>query len=105
MPLVPPNSDPSIAVTSSGPTSSSLGPDVLAERFRQAVSGRTARGGGIGLCYVGLPQVELFAGKGFPVLGLDIDASKVERLEAGQSYIGHITSARVAALRDTGRFS
>jgi UDP-N-acetyl-D-glucosamine dehydrogenase len=61
--------------------------------------------GVIGLGYVGLPLVELFAGNGFPVLGLDIDASKVERLEAGQSYIGHIASERVAELRESGRFS
>jgi UDP-N-acetyl-D-glucosamine dehydrogenase len=60
--------------------------------------------GVIGLGYVGLPLVELFASKGFPVLGLDIDPAKVERLQAGQSYIGHIASARVAALRESGRF-
>ncbi|MFO0953584.1 MAG: nucleotide sugar dehydrogenase [Isosphaeraceae bacterium] len=79
--------------------------EVLAARLRAAIADRSAHVGVIGLGYVGLPLVELFAGKGFPVLGLDIDPSKVERLEAGESYIGHIGSERVAALRDSGRFS
>jgi UDP-N-acetyl-D-glucosamine dehydrogenase len=60
--------------------------------------------GVIGLGYVGLPLVELFANGGFRVLGLDIDDSKIEHLQAGMSYIGHIASERVAALRDQGRF-
>jgi UDP-N-acetyl-D-glucosamine dehydrogenase len=69
-----------------------------------AIRERTARVAVIGLGYVGLPLLELFALKGFPVLGLDIDPVKVERLEAGQSYIGHISSERVRALAATGRF-
>src|SRR3954470_23249701 len=75
-----------------------------ADRLRRGFRERTARVGVIGLGYVGLPLVELFAAKGFPVLGLDIDPAKVERLQAGQSYIGHIASERVPALRDSGRF-
>src|SRR5436305_4582341 len=74
---------------------------LLSDKIRRS----TARIGVIGLGYVGLPLVELFAGKGFPVLGLDIDHAKVEKLEAGQSYIGHISSERVASLRDSHRFA
>ena len=78
--------------------------DELALRLRGRIEGRSAKVGVIGLGYVGLPLVELFASKGFPVLGLDVDPEKVERLRAGESYIGHISSARVAELRDGGRF-
>src|SRR5947209_8725016 len=75
-----------------------------AARLLQAIRRRSARVGVIGLGYVGLPLVELFVAKGFPVLGLDIDPVKVERLRAGQSYIGHISAERVAAMNDSGRF-
>ncbi len=78
--------------------------ETLASRLLQAIEGRTARVGVIGLGYVGLPLVELFARGGFPVLGFDVDAAKVEHLRAGRSYIGHINSDRVASLRDSGRF-
>jgi UDP-N-acetyl-D-glucosamine dehydrogenase len=74
------------------------------EHLQRAIAERTARVGVIGLGYVGLPLLELFATRGFPVLGLDIDPVKVGRLQAGLSYIGHIASERVAALRDSGRF-
>ena len=76
----------------------------LSARFRQAIDGRTARVAVIGLGYVGLPLVELFASGGFPVLGVDVDGTKVEHLQNGRSYIGHITSERVTALRESGRF-
>lgn len=74
------------------------------ERLRRAIDDRSARVAVIGLGYVGLPLVELFAAGGFRVLGCDIDPVKVENLRAGRSYIGHITSERVTHLRDAGRF-
>ncbi|MDP2046499.1 MAG: nucleotide sugar dehydrogenase, partial [Deltaproteobacteria bacterium] len=52
----------------------------------------------IGLGYVGLPLVLRFCEVGFKVLGFDTDASKVERLNRGESYIQHIASSRLAAL-------
>ena len=42
--------------------------------------------------------------EGFPVIGLDIDDEKVEKLNAGQSYIRHIPSANIQAMLKTGRF-
>ena len=90
--------DPRTTTPTSGDTQK------LAEQFREAISKHSARVGVIGLGYVGLPLVELFAGKGFPVLGFDIDGSKVERLQAGQSYIGHISNERIATLRGSGHF-
>ena len=58
----------------------------------------------IGLGYVGLPLVELFATQGFSVLGFDVDETKVDRLQAGQSYIGHIAGERIKALRESRHF-
>jgi len=56
----------------------------------------------IGLGYVGLPLVLRFAEVGFPVVGLDIDAEKVSKLEAGESYIEHIPSSAVESLKGGG---
>ncbi|MBY0436802.1 MAG: nucleotide sugar dehydrogenase [Burkholderiales bacterium] len=59
---------------------------------------RDAKVAVIGLGYVGLPLVLRFAEVGFPVIGVDIDADKVTKLEAGESYIEHIPAAAVRSL-------
>jgi UDP-N-acetyl-D-glucosamine dehydrogenase len=61
---------------------------------------KTARIGVIGLGYVGLPLVRAFADNGFAVLGLDTDAKKVEKLNNGLSYIGHIPDSVVQKMRE-----
>ena len=76
----------------------------LAERLASRIELRTARVCIVGLGYVGLPLAETFAWGGYPVLGFDIDGEKVKKLKTGQSYIGHISSQRVAELVSTGRF-
>ena len=50
----------------------------------------------VGLGYVGLPLSLQFARSDTHVLGLDIDATKVESLNAGRSYIKHIESSALA---------
>jgi len=59
----------------------------------------------IGLGYVGLPLSLQFARSGVTVLGLDIDPAKVKSLNAGRSYIRHISSAAVRGQVAAGRFS
>lgn len=59
----------------------------------------------VGLGYVGLPLSLQFARSGVTVLGLDIDPAKVESLNAGRSYIKHITSADIAQAVKAGTFS
>lgn len=54
--------------------------------------------GVIGLGYVGLPLVLRFSRQGFHVLGFDTDQEKVQALNAGRSYIQHISHAEIAAL-------
>jgi len=56
----------------------------------------------LGLGYVGLPLMLRYSAVGFRVLGIDIDAAKVEKLNAGQSYIEHISDAQIAAARGHG---
>src|ERR1051326_8783989 len=64
---------------------------------------RTARVGVIGLGYVGLPLLRTAAERGFSVLGFDIDEAKVDLLNAGGSYLAHITADSIAAIRQSGR--
>jgi UDP-N-acetyl-D-glucosamine dehydrogenase len=64
------------------------------------IQSQTSRVGIIGLGYVGLPLARGFASRGFPVLGFDIDPDKVRRLQRGESYIGHISSATIREMLD-----
>jgi UDP-N-acetyl-D-glucosamine dehydrogenase len=61
------------------------------------IGSRTARIGVIGLGYVGLPLALLFEESAFHVLGFDVDASKTEALNRGESYIRHIGANRIAS--------
>ena len=61
----------------------------------EAVRNRTARVGIMGLGYVGLPLMRTFCSAGFSCLGFDVDTVKVEKLNAGRSYIKHIPSALI----------
>ena len=70
----------------------------LAKGLKEKIGRREATVAVIGLGYVGLPLLIGFHGKGFPVLGVDIDGKKTEALLAGKSYIKHIPPSRTAEL-------
>ncbi len=76
----------------------------IAAEAQERIKNRTARVGVIGLGYVGLPLVESFTAQGFPVIGFDVDQSKVDRLNQGTSYIAHIGDDRVQQWRDERSF-
>ncbi len=54
--------------------------------------------GVIGLGYVGLPLAAAFAREGCAVIGVDVDARKVEALQAGQSYVEDVSAEQLAEL-------
>jgi UDP-N-acetyl-D-glucosamine dehydrogenase len=63
----------------------------LKSQLLSRIHDRSARVAVIGLGYVGLPLAVAFAERGFPVVGIDVDARKVEALKRGESYVdGHI---------------
>jgi len=64
---------------------------------------RTARVGVVGLGYVGLPLGVEFARAGFRVTGIDVTASKVERVNAGDSYVLDVPSETLAPLVKAGK--
>ncbi len=61
---------------------------LLLERIQQ----RTATVGVVGLGYVGLPLIRAFIDAGYSAIGFDVDSEKVDALQRGESYIGHIPS-------------
>jgi len=72
--------------------------------LKERIARRNFTVGVIGLGYVGLPLVLRFGEVGFPVLGFDIDRTKVKQLNEGNSYIQHVPAERVAGLVSAQRF-
>jgi UDP-N-acetyl-D-glucosamine dehydrogenase len=75
---------------------------VLKNELLRKIIDRRAKVGIIGLGYVGLPLARSFSVKGFSVLGFDVDAKKVDQLQRGESYIGHIAPDTIAQMRSGG---
>ncbi len=65
------------------------------QRLLQKIQNHQARVAIIGLGYVGLPLAVAFARTGFSVIGVDVDAEKVEAVNRGDSYIDDISSAEL----------
>lgn len=74
------------------------------EKLREAIDKRTARVGIVGLGYVGLPLAVTAANAGFPVLGFDIDADRVTRINAGETMIKHLDGSLIKNAVDKGLF-
>src|SRR3954447_16059205 len=58
----------------------------------------------VGQGYVGLPLAIRAAEVGWTVVGFDVEASRVERLRAGDSYIEDVTSERIANALEAGTY-
>ncbi|MGB0872095.1 MAG: nucleotide sugar dehydrogenase [Solirubrobacterales bacterium] len=56
--------------------------------------------GVIGLGYVGLPLAVAFAAAGRAVIGLDVDSSKLARLQAGESYVEDVPGGAIVENAD-----
>ncbi|MBZ0142401.1 MAG: nucleotide sugar dehydrogenase [Rhodocyclaceae bacterium] len=75
---------------------------MILDDFLGKVENRSAIIGIVGLGYVGLPLMLRYSEVGFRVLGIDIDAEKVSRLNKGESYIEHISASAIAEARSKG---
>jgi UDP-N-acetyl-D-glucosamine dehydrogenase len=60
--------------------------------------------GVVGLGYVGLPLALLCSREGFQTTGFDIDPSKAEKLQRGETYIRHIAPASILEAIEKKRF-
>jgi UDP-N-acetyl-D-glucosamine dehydrogenase len=86
-----------------GRPSAGEAPATTLQTLLNAIDGRSARVGVIGLGYVGLPLLLLFEESGFDVLGFDVDGAKTAALNRGEAYIRHIGPERIAAAAARGR--
>ena len=58
----------------------------------------------VGQGYVGLPLALRAVEAGFDVVGFDVDAERIKRLAAGDSYVEDVPDGHLAAALDSGRF-
>jgi UDP-N-acetyl-D-glucosamine dehydrogenase len=77
--------------------------ETTAKVLEEKIASRSARVGIVGLGYVGLPLAVEFAKAGFAVTGIDLHAGKTERVNAGDSYVGDISSAVLSEFVQNGK--
>ncbi|TMK84846.1 MAG: nucleotide sugar dehydrogenase, partial [Actinobacteria bacterium] len=73
---------------------------ILSERIRT----KEATVGVVGLGYVGLPLLVAVGNAGFPVVGMEANPEKVDKLREGRSYVGDVTGSDLASVEE-GEFA
>jgi len=71
---------------------------------QESIDNRTCLVGVLGLGYVGLPLASAFLDAGFPVLGFDTDAAKIEALDRGENYLRHLGQDMTRKMMESDRF-
>src|SRR5215469_7650823 len=80
-----------------------LQPKIWTQTLADKIQSRSARVGIVGLGYVGLPLAVELAKAGFSVTGIDLQESKVARVNLGDSYIQDIPGGELAGLVESGQ--
>lgn len=73
----------------------------MKDELLEKIKDRSYSVGIVGLGYVGLPLALAFYDQKFPVVGFDIDESKIEKLNRGESYIRHINGDKIKNLSES----
>ena len=74
----------------------------LKQDLLQKIADKTAVVGIVGLGYVGLPLAVEMAEAGYKTIGFDVQAKKVESVNAGHNYIGDIVGDKLKNMVETG---
>jgi UDP-N-acetyl-D-glucosamine dehydrogenase len=75
-----------------------------ANELKDKLESKTAVVGIVGLGYVGLPLADALHVGGLPVLGFDVDPSKIRCLENGENYLKHLGADMTERLSKSERF-
>ncbi len=75
---------------------------MLKELFLEKIENKTLRVGVVGMGYVGMPLAVAFAEYGLEVIGIDVDESKVDSLNAGRSYVEDVPDSQLSPLVEQG---
>ena len=78
--------------------------DAIGGSLLQKIEQFSAKVSIVGLGYVGLPLLRSLHDCGYPVLGFDVDAEKVDKLNGGVSYISHLGGKFAEQLASSPRF-
>ena len=73
--------------------------------LKDRIASRDAKVMTVGLGYVGLPLALTVHEAGFPTVGLDRDAARVGRINAGERVISYLPERRISDAVNSGRFS
>jgi len=74
------------------------------QEFKKRIYQKKIKIAVVGLGYVGLPLAIAFAKQGFPVLGIDVDKDRIERIRRKESYITDISSGELKDAVSKKRF-
>lgn len=77
----------------------------MKEKLLKKIEGKEIVVGVVGLGYVGLPLAVEKAKAGFRTIGFDVQASKVELVNAGKNYIGDVVDSDLSELVKAGTLS
>ncbi len=78
---------------------------MVKDELKNLIAAKEAQIGVIGLGYVGLPLIIEFALKGFPTVGFEVDAKKVDALNTGVSHIVDVPSENVSKALEAKKFT
>ncbi len=74
-------------------------------QLKEKIESKKAVVGIIGLGYVGLPLALEFHRAGYTQIGFDVDPKKAEFINAGKTYIKHISDEKIKLLTESGKFT
>lgn len=78
--------------------------DNMFQEFQKKIYKKEIKFAVVGLGYVGLPLAIEFAKKGFPVLGIDVDADRINHIKKKESYITDVSTKELRQIIQSGRF-